>query len=375
MAPTAAAAASYLGQIPAAQRAAAAADTAWNETGMVLQAAIVLLVCLILIKSGLLPKLRSVLERRSLARWSIDALCGAAFCAALLLATLPHTAATLLRSHPELGWVGAVSATLRSDALGPFFAAIAAAGILWTLRRMPRSWGVLAGAALAALMIALYWLPYVQASGPAALPHAPAGPSRAGVLQLVRDTKVPAGEIYLSSFVGIDADVTGTNEHARIVISRGLWAKASPAALRASIGHLMGHYRHGDQLSLAAVLAALTFATFFGIQLLAPPLARRFGLEGAGDPAALPVLAALFVLFFGADVVIEHAFIRAINVRADQFSLDNAKEPDGLAQALLLEWHGERVDPSPLEEAIFYDHPSLQSRLVHAMRWKATHPG
>jgi STE24 endopeptidase len=224
------------------------------------------------------------------------------------------------------------------------------------------------------MMIALFWLPYARAAGPTDLAVAPAGPARAGLMQLIRDTKVPAGEIYLSSYDGIDADVTGTGHHARVVISRGLWAKASPAMLRASIGHLIGHYRHGDQLSLAVLLAGLTFTTFLGVQLLAPPVARRLGLEGPGDSAALPLLAALFLLFFTADEVVEHAFVRAINVRADQFSLDNAKEPDGLAQALLLEWHGERVDPSPLEEALFYDHPSLKSRLIHAMRWKAEHP-
>jgi STE24 endopeptidase len=374
MGPTAAAAA-YLGQIPAAQRAAAAADTTWSESGMVLQGAIFLLVCLILIKGGLLAKLRSALERRGFGRWSIDALCGAVFCAWVLLATLPHTAATLLRTHSELGWAGAVFATLRKESVGPFVAAVAAAGILGGIRRNPRSWGAFVGVGLGALMIALFWLPYVRAAGPTSLPVAPTGPARAGVLQLVKDAKVPAGEIYLSSYEGVDADVTGTSARARIVVSRGLWAKASPATLRASIGHLIGHYRHGDQLSLAALLAALTFATFLGIQLLAPPLARRRGFEGAGDPAALPLLAALFLLFFSADVVIDHAFIRAINVRADQYSLDNAKEPDGLAQALLLEWHGERVDPSPFEEAVFYDHPSLQSRLDHAMRWKAAHPG
>jgi STE24 endopeptidase len=371
--PTAAAAA-YLGQIPAAQRAAAAANTAWTET-LVFQGAIVLLGCLILIKFGLLAKLRSALEQRGYGRWAIDALCGAVFCTAVLLATLAHTAATLLRAHPELGWAGAVLATFRQDAPGPLVGAIAAAGILYGVRSRPRYWGVLVGGVFGAMMIALFWLPYVRAAGPANLPVAPAGPARAGLMQLIRDTKVPAGEIYLSSDDGIDADVTGTGQHARVVISRGLWAKASPATLRASIGHLIGHYRHGDQLSLAALLAALTFATFLGIQLLAPPVARRLGLEGAGDPAALPLLAALFLAFFTADVVIEHAFIRAINVRADQFSLDNAREPDGLAQALLLEWHGEKVDPAPLQEALFYDHPSLQNRLIHAMSWKAAHPG
>ncbi len=72
--------------------------------------------------------------------------------------------------------------------------------------------------------------------------------------------------------------------------------------------------------------------------------------------------------------VAENGFIRAINVRADQYSLDHAREADGLAQALLHEWKGEDPAPSPLQEALFYSHPSLKSRVEHAMGWKAAHP-
>ncbi len=67
----------------------------------------------------------------------------------------------------------------------------------------------------------------------------------------------------------------------------------------------------------------------------------------------------------------ERAYGRWINVRADQFSLDHAREPDGLAINLLRNWRDDKVDPAPLEEALFFDHPSLQSRIEHAMRWKA----
>ena len=30
--------------------------------------------------------------------------------------------------------------------------------------------------------------------------------------------------------------------------------------------------------------------------------------------------------------------------------------------------------PSPLEEALFYTHPSVEKRALRAMEWKASHP-
>jgi len=140
----------------------------------------------------------------------------------------------------------------------------------------------------------------------------------------------------------------------------------------------MGHYAHHDQLSIAILLAALSFGLFIAVQALTAPAARLMGLKGAGgvaDALAAPALIAVAILYLSAAVIVEHAFIRWINVRADQYSLDHAREPDGLAVALLHEWNGKDVDPSPLQEVLFYDHPPLRSRLVHAMRWKAAHPG
>jgi STE24 endopeptidase len=32
------------------------------------------------------------------------------------------------------------------------------------------------------------------------------------------------------------------------------------------------------------------------------------------------------------------------------------------------------MEPGPLEEAIFFDHPSGRTRIFSAMRWKAEHP-
>ncbi len=163
---------------------------------------------------------------------------------------------------------------------------------------------------------------------------------------------------------------------ARVVVSRGLWNRASPEELRASVGHLIGHYVHHDQLSIAALLAVLALGLFLALQVLHAPAAWLLGVPPSpADPAGAPAMALIAAVYLTGAVIVDHTFIRAINVRADQYSLDHAREPDGLAMALIHEWRGEQVDPSPAQEMLFYDHPSLESRLQHAMRWKAANPG
>ena len=151
-------------------------------------------------------------------------------------------------------------------------------------------------------------------------------------------------------------------------------ASVDPAEARASVGHLIGHYVHGDQLGFAGLLAALTFVGVLAAHCLFRPTCGAIGLRlGAGDPVGMPVMAAILTAWIMLATPVFNAFDRVVNVRADQYSLDHAREPDGLAAAVLREHGGDKADPSPLEEALFYNHPSVRRRLLHAMRWKAAH--
>ena len=56
---------------------------------------------------------------------------------------------------------------------------------------------------------------------------------------------------------------------------------------------------------------------------------------------------------------------------ADRFSLAHAHEPDALARVMLKTAEYRAPSPSALEEALFYDHPSIEHRILAAMQWKA----
>jgi STE24 endopeptidase len=135
----------------------------------------------------------------------------------------------------------------------------------------------------------------------------------------------------------------------------------------------MGHYAHNDMLTLSLVMALLAVGGVGAVAVVFRPLSRLVGAKGAdhpSDPAGLPIvtLVVVGVLVLGTPVLAGVG--RAVNVQADQYSLEHAREPDGLAAVLVRDWDHRAIAPSPLEEALFYSHPPLSSRIRHAMAWK-----
>ncbi|TNF70787.1 MAG: hypothetical protein EP299_13315 [Acidobacteria bacterium] len=68
-----------------------------------------------------------------------------------------------------------------------------------------------------------------------------------------------------------------------------------------------------------------------------------------------------------------NTIIRVNEAEADLFALHASGEPDGFAEVALKLGEYRKLDPGPVEEWIFYDHPSGRSRIQMAMTWKAEH--
>jgi STE24 endopeptidase len=183
--------------------------------------------------------------------------------------------------------------------------------------------------------------------------------------------------VLMSPDPAFDADVTGGFGQARVVIGPRLLA-GPPAEARAYLGHLMGHYAHQDILVVCLVVALALTGGMFAAQRWGAPLAGWIGgrrLAGPYEPEALPALAMIGLATLAVAGLAASGYLRWANVRADAYSLDHAREPDGLCAVIEREWDHDSVDPTPLEAAIFYTHPPLASRLRHAMDWKAAHGG
>jgi Zn-dependent protease with chaperone function len=377
-------AAAWLARLPPSQLAAAHAHTDVRLVAWLGGLALLLAACALLSRAGLMDRIARRLQSARPRPWLTSA--AAAVLLTLILATLKAAFDALMGA-----WGDQVLAAGGGVAPGPGLSArLAAAGggvapvmiaalifvplILWLMRRAPRAWPLIAGAALTAAILLVGWLPYALSLGPPLTPL-PAGPVRDGLTQLIAHTGLPAHQVWFAADPpGFDADVTGGFGAAQVSVGPEL-AAAPPAETRAYVAHIMGHYVHGDILNVSLLVALTLFVGMLAVQRLAAPLARLTGaraVQSPADPAALPAVAALAILGVAAAMLVAGAYLRWANVGADAYSLNQAREPDGLAAVLEREWDHASVDPSPLETLIFYTHPPLEGRLQQIAAWKAS---
>jgi len=88
------------------------------------------------------------------------------------------------------------------------------------------------------------------------------------------------------------------------------------------------------------------------------------------DVASLPLLSAVFAVFMFLATPATNTLVRTQEVEADRFGLNLAREPHGVAEAVLKLTEYRKPDPGPIEEAVFFDHPSTRFRVHDAMRWR-----
>jgi STE24 endopeptidase len=65
--------------------------------------------------------------------------------------------------------------------------------------------------------------------------------------------------------------------------------------------------------------------------------------------------------------------VRVTEREADAFGINTAREADASAMVALKLGQYRKLDPGPIEEFIFFDHPSGRARIRMAMDWKAAH--
>ena len=81
----------------------------------------------------------------------------------------------------------------------------------------------------------------------------------------------------------------------------------------------------------------------------------------------------IFVTFTFLTTPILNSIVRTAEREADQFGMNTSREPDGEAKVALKLGAYRKLDPTPLEEFIFFDHPSGRARIQMGMDWKAAH--
>jgi len=201
------------------------------------------------------------------------------------------------------------------------------------------------------------------------------------ILSMARANGIPAHDVYVMDASRqsnrVSANVSGLLGTERITLNDNLLKRCTLPEIEAVMGHEMGHYVLHHVYKMILFLSVLTVLGFAFLRWASAWAVARWGgawrVRGVDDPAALPLFALLIGLYFLVLMPVTNSFVRTQEYEADIFGLNAAAQPDGQALVALKLGDYRKLDPGPIEELVFFDHPSGRTRIYAAMRWKAEH--
>jgi STE24 endopeptidase len=206
---------------------------------------------------------------------------------------------------------------------------------------------------------------------------------RGPILSMARANGIDASEVWefdaSRQSNRVSANVNGMLGTQRISLNDNLLKRCSIPEIMAVMGHEMGHYvlNHIEKMIVHFGLLIVVGMAFvrFGFEALRRRFGARWKVEGIDDPAGLPLVMMLFSAYFLLMTPVFRTLVRTQEAEADIFGLNASRQPDGMAQVALKLGEYRKLDPGPIEELVFFDHPSGRARIHAAMRWKAEHLG
>jgi STE24 endopeptidase len=339
--------------------------------------------CVLLLVTGLSRRMNLFSQRLTRRRWVSTMIYVALFVIATFLIELPFSIYTdFFREHQYGlseqsfgGWlrdnliVVAANVVLVSIAVTIIYAAVRRAGARWWVWATGLSFVFLL---VVQLISPVYLLPLLNDYKPL-----PDGPVKTAVLSLARANQVPTNHVEWfdasKQTTRLSANVAGLLNTTRIALNDNLLNKSSLPEIKAVLGHEMGHYvlNHvwKEPILLALIIGLAMWLLNLSMERALARWGGRLGLGDRTDPAALPLAVALFAIFFFLLTPFTNTVSRSYEGEADAFGLNAAREPYGWATAAMRLSTYRKISPGPIEEFVFYDHPSGYKRVHGAMIW------
>jgi STE24 endopeptidase len=267
-------------------------------------------------------------------------------------------------------------------AVSALFGGLLVTALFAVVRRLPKTWW------LWGAVVSLFFVVFALVIGPVFIAplfnhYTPLKDEKIkqSILSMARANGIPVTEVYevdesLQS-KRVSANVMGFGGTERVSLNDNLIKRCTLPEIQAVMGHEMGHYVLHHVYKMLLFFAVVIVIAFGYLRwALGWTLRRwgaRWGVRGVDDPAVLPLVALLMSTFLFVLTPLLNTEIRTQEYEADMYGLNAARQPDANARVDLMLAEYRKMDPSPLEEWLFYDHPSGRNRIYAAMRWKAEH--
>ncbi|MGI9087553.1 MAG: M48 family metallopeptidase [Chthoniobacterales bacterium] len=342
-------------------------------------------ISLLLLATGLSAKIRDFAERTTRFRALQIALYALVY--ALIIAALSFPLAYyqfFLREHAYglatqnfSSWFGD---QLKQLLIGLIATALLLIALYAVFRRAPRTWWlwgtavVISFMTLGILIAPIYIEPLFNKYKPLTDPTI-----SQSILAMARANQIPVTQVFevdaSRQSNRVSANVAGFLGTTRIALNDNLLKQCSLPEIRYVMAHEMGHYVLNHITKFLISIALLILISFALAKWAFDACVRRWGdrwkVRGIADVAGVPLLALIFGAIAFLLTPVTNTITRTSEIEADAFGINTSREPIGMAQVALKLGTYRKLDPSPTEEFIFFDHPSGRARIRMAMDWKA----
>jgi STE24 endopeptidase len=100
---------------------------------------------------------------------------------------------------------------------------------------------------------------------------------------------------------------------------------------------------------------------------------ERWQVTDLRDTGAFPVFWGLLMFWGFLALPVSNSIARHQEAEADMFGINASQQPLGLAEFMIRDADARQLDPPPVVEMWFFNHPSARNRIFAAMRWRAEH--
>ena len=264
--------------------------------------------------------------------------------------------------------------------LGLVLGGVAVVVLFGVVRRLPRTWWIWGA------VVTILFTTFIHLIGPVYINPLFNQYTRLNnpkiaepILSMARANGIPAKDVYTMDAsrqsTRMSANVSGFANTMRITLNDNLLRRGSPEEIQAVMGHEMGHYVMNHiytGILFDSIETVLMFAClYFGFGWALKRWGERWKIRGVGDTAVVPLVVLLVSIFSFVFTPVDNTATRTQEYEADMYGLNTSRQPDGFAQAAIHLGEYRKMSPGPVEEFIFFDHPSGRNRIFAAMRWKA----